>query len=310
MAASRVLSGTLLVVGAASLWGVNGTVSTAVMDAGLSPVRLAEARVALAAIVLLGWLALRDRRALRLTRRELVAFAVFGVVGLLGVQWTYFEAISRIPIGVSLVIEYTAPLIVALWVRFAWRRALPWPVWVAIPVAILGLGLVLGVTGVGARELDGVGVAWSLAAAGCYAYYVLHGGRLMRDRSPVAVLGLGLAAGLVALTVALPWWTFPWELMPVAVPGLPGAPPIWPLLLYTAVFGTVLPFGMLLGGVRLIGADGASVTAMLEPIIAGAVAWVVLGQALGPAQVVGGLVVLAAVAAAQVSRARAESLSR
>ena len=68
-----------------------------------------------------------------------------------------------------------------------------------------------------------------------------------------------------------------------------------------------LDFAMLIAGVRRIGADGASVTAMIEPIIAGAVAWVLLGQSLSPLQILGGLVVLAAVAWAQVSRARAET---
>jgi drug/metabolite transporter (DMT)-like permease len=308
MAASRVLPGTLLVVGAATLWGVNGTVSTAVMEAGLSPARLAEARVALAGVLLVAWLVVRDRDALRLDRREALAFAAFGVIGLLGVQWTYFEAISRIPVGVSLVIEYTAPLLVALWVRFAWRRALPWQVWVAIPVAIAGLALVLGVSGIGAAGLDPLGVAWSLAAAFCYAYYVLHGESLMRRRSPVAVLGIGLGFAAIALSIALPWWSFPWSALALPVDGLPGAPPMWPLILYTVLLGTIAPFAMLLAGVRLIGADGASVTAMLEPIVAGAVAWAILGQALGPLQVAGGLIVLAAVAVAQTARARAERL--
>jgi len=68
-----------------------------------------------------------------------------------------------------------------------------------------------------------------------------------------------------------------------------------------------VPFAMLIAGVRRMGADGASVTAMIEPIVAGAVAWVLLGQSLAPAQVIGGLAVLAAVAWAQVSRARAEA---
>jgi drug/metabolite transporter (DMT)-like permease len=83
---------------------------------------------------------------------------------------------------------------------------------------------------------------------------------------------------------------------------------MWPLILYTVLLGTIAPFAMLLAGVRLIGADGASVTAMLEPIVAGAVAWAILGQALGPLQVAGGLIVLAAVAVAQTARARAERL--
>jgi len=307
MRASRTLSGTLLVAGAAALWGFNGTVSALVMEAGVAPSRLAQARIVLAAVLLLAWLAWRERPALRLTRREAIAYAAFGIIGLVGVQWLYFEAISRIPISISLVIEYSAPLLVALWVRLVWGRRLPWQAWAAIPVALAGLALVLGVLdGVDGR-ISALGVALSLGAALCYAYYALHAEVLTRDRSATAVLGIGLGFGALALLVAHPVWGFPFDALAGWSDGLGPSLPVWAMLLWVSVLGTIVPFAMLIAGVRRMGADGASVTAMIEPIVAGAVAWVLLGQSLAPAQVIGGLAVLAAVAWAQVSRARAEA---
>ncbi|MGI9116266.1 MAG: EamA family transporter [Gaiellales bacterium] len=308
MRASRTLTGTLMVVGAVTLWGVNGTVSRVAMDAGLDPSRLAEVRITASAAVLLAWLLWRDRAALRLTRRELLPFAAFGGIGLVCVQWTYFEAIDRVPIGIALIIEYSAPLMVALWVRFVWRRTLPWVAWAAIPVAMAGLALVLGLGGGDLAGLSTAGVLWSLAAGVSYAYYVLHAESLTRRRSAPAVLGIGLGFGAVVLAVALPWWSFPWATLGATAATAPVDAPAWAYCTYVVLLGTVIPFALMLAGVHRIGADGASVTAMLEPILAGAVAWVALDQVLTAPQVLGGAIVLAAVTAAQASRARAARL--
>lgn len=105
--------------------------------------------------------------------------------------------------------------------------------------------------------------------------------------------------------MALPWWSFPFAALANAPPAAPfPIEALW-YALYVIVLGTLVPFTLLIAGVRRIGADGASVTAMLEPILAGAVAWVVLGQVLRPLQIVGACLVLLAVTAAQVGRARA-----
>ena len=308
MRASRMLTGTLMVVGAVTLWGVNGTASRVVMDAGMEPARLAEIRITASALLLLLWLVWRERPALRLGRREVLPFLAFGGIGLVCVQWTYFEAIDRVPIGIALIIEYSAPLMVALWVRFVWKRELPWLAWAAIPVAIVGLGLVLGIGGGQLAGLSTVGLLWSVAAGVAYAYYVLHAESLTRRRSSTAVLGIGLAFGAVVLALALPWWSFPWSALAVTASSAPLDAPAWLYCVYVVVLGTVVPFALMLAGVHRIGADGASVTAMLEPILAGAVAWVALGQVLTTEQVLGGVIVLAAVTVAQVSRARAASL--
>ena len=305
MRSSRTLAGTLLALGAVLLWAVNGTVSRAVLDSGLSPLRLAEIRITGSAVILLVAVALVRRAELRLGRRDVLAFAAFGVIGMICVQWMYFEAIDRIPISLALIIEYLAPLMVAIWVRVVWKRHLPWLAWAAIPVALAGLGLALGLTGGDLGGLSGVGVLWSLGAGCSYAYYALHAEVLTRTRTPAAVLALGLAFGSVALAVVAPWWSFPYDALNGTGPIGSLDVPVWLAVAWVVVLGTVIPFTLLVTGVRMIGADGAIVTAMTEPIFAGAVAWVVLGQVLTPTQIAGGAIVLAAVTVAQVARARA-----
>jgi drug/metabolite transporter (DMT)-like permease len=148
-------------------------------------------------------------------------------------------------------------------------------------------------------------VAWSLGAGAAYAYYALHAEVLTRTRTPAAVLALGLAFGSAALAVVAPWWAFPFDALVGSGAVGPLSVPVWLGVAWVVMLGTVIPFTLLITGVRMIGADGAIVTAMLEPVFAGIVAWVVLGQVLAPAQIAGGAIVLAAVTVAQVARARA-----
>jgi drug/metabolite transporter (DMT)-like permease len=112
--------GYAMAAAAALLWGVNGAVSKTILSTGLSSERLAQVRSLGAALGLFAIVAVLAPRRLRLTRRELPYIVVFGVVGLAFVQWFYFLAIHRLAIGVALLIEYLAPLLVALWARFAY----------------------------------------------------------------------------------------------------------------------------------------------------------------------------------------------
>ena len=114
--------GYLMVMGAAVLFAVNGTVSKVVLESGVTSLRLTQIRCA-GALVGLGLIVLLARpQSLRTTRRELAFLVVFGVCGVALVQLFYFAAIARLEIGVSLLIQYTAPLLVALWARFVFKE--------------------------------------------------------------------------------------------------------------------------------------------------------------------------------------------
>ena len=123
---------------AAVLWGINGAVSKTILATGLSSERLAQVRSLGAAVGLVTILALTAPGRLRLTRRELPYVATFGICGLAFVQWFYFLAIHRLAIGVALLIEYLAPLLVALWVRFAYHEHVRRRIWVALALALDG----------------------------------------------------------------------------------------------------------------------------------------------------------------------------
>ena len=163
----------------------------------------------------------------------------------------------------------------------------------------------LGLQGGDLGGLSGVGVIWSVGAGVTYAYYAVHAEVLTRTRPAPAVLAIGLGFGAVVLSVALPWWSFPFAALGGTASAGGLSFPVWVGVAFVVVLGTVVPFTMIVAGVRRMGADGAIVTAMLEPVFAGVVAWALLGQVLTATQLVGCAIVLGAVAAAQVARARA-----
>ena len=143
------------------------------------------------------------------TRRELGRLAFYGIVGFALVQWLYFVAIDRLPIGIGLLFEFTAPVLIALWARFAWHEPVRRRVWPALGLVIGGLALVAQIWD--GLTLDGVGVAAGLLAAVALAVYYLMGERLVGRRDPISVVCFGLGFASLAWAIVLPWWSFPTE---------------------------------------------------------------------------------------------------
>jgi drug/metabolite transporter (DMT)-like permease len=291
--------GYAMVLTAATLWAVNGTVSKIILEEGVSSLRLSEVRStgAFAGLVLL--LVLVAPASLRVSRRELPLLAVFGVCGLAFVQWFYFVAIHRLAIGVALLIQYLAPLLVALWARFVVHQPVRRRIWLALAFALVGLSFVLEI-GAG-TELDGLGVAASLLAAASYALYVLMAEREVGRRDPIALTTYGFLFASLFWAAVQPWWSFPTEVFDDAATGAWGLP-VWSLMTWMVVLGTIVPFGLLVSALRFIPATRAAITAMVEPVAATVVAWLWLGEALGAPQLAGGALVLAGIVLAQTSR--------
>ena len=302
----RPFLGYVLIWSSVVLWSVNGTVSKVVLEsAGLSALRLSEVRATGSALLLVGVVALLRRRSLRASRRELPFLAVFGVAGLALVQLFYFLAIERLAIGIALVIQYLAPVFVALWARFVVGEPVRRRLWVAIALSLSGLSLVVDVwRGV---TLDGVGVAACLAGALAFAVYVLMAERsLRRGRDAYSLLAWGLVFASLFWALVQPWWTFPDGIVEgnASLGGrLAGyEAPVFLLVAYVVVLGTVVPFLLLIMALHYLPATRVTVLAMLEPVGAALVAFVWLGEELAGRQVAGALLVLAGVVLAQTAR--------
>ncbi len=297
--------GVVAVVVAAVLFAVNGTVAKLAMQSGITPTRLVELRTLGSALVLVPVAVLVTGRRMRLHRSELVGMAVLGVVGMAAVQWLYLVAISRLPVGLALLIEYTAPLLIALWARFVLHEHVRPRAWWGLAASLVGLTLVAQVRrGV---ELDAIGLAAAGGAAIALATYYLLGERLVATRDPLSAQAWSLAFAALFWLVLQPLWTFDARVLTTesALPGLLSGvtAPTWVLVGYVVVLGTVVPYTLVLAGMRVIGAARAGLLGMLEPVAAAVAAWLVLGESMTGVQVVGGFVVLAGVALAETARA-------
>jgi drug/metabolite transporter (DMT)-like permease len=297
--------GYAMVLAAASLWAINGVISKVIIESGGVPAqRLTEVRTTGSLVVLFLALALARPASLRVRREELPVLLTFGVLGLAFVQWLYFEAISRLDIGVALLIQYVAPVLVALWARFVYHEPVRRRIWAALALSILGIALLVqlweGLT------LDGLGVAAALGSAITFAVYVLSAERAVLRRDPVSLVCYGFLLASIFWAIVQPLQSFPFGLVDESVSLLGRLEdlslPVWLLMTWMVVLGTIIPFALLAASLRHIPASRAAITAMFEPVAATVFAYAWLGESLTAAQLVGALVVLGAIVLAQTAR--------
>ncbi|WP_326552759.1 EamA family transporter [Micromonospora sp. NBC_01813] len=299
----RPLLGLALVIGASALFAINGTVSKLALRAGLDAPQMTLLRAVGAFIGLLALsVVLRPGvRRLRLHRRELPLLIGYGLAGFFLVPMLYFVAIARLPVGIALLFEYTAPLMVALWAWAVQRQQVRPRIWAGLGLSLVGLACVAQVWG--GLTLDPIGVAAGLGAAVMLAAYFLIGARGVQDRDALSLttwaFGASAIAGLIlrSLTAGLDGW------QPLLT-RTEGGVPVALLCCSVVVFGSIVPYLMITAALRHLPATSVGIVAMIEPVLAAAVAWVVIGagEALTPVQLAGGALVLAGVALAETAR--------
>src|SRR5438093_665026 len=179
----------------------------AILSTGISALRLSEVRSTGAALVLVAALAVTRPERLRIRRGELLFLAAFGIFGLALVQWFYFFAIHRLEIGIALLIQYTAPVLIALWARFVAKEPVRRRIWAALALSLGGLSLVVDLWH--GFSLDALGVAASLGAALTFALYILLAEHAVGRRDPVSLVCLGLVFAAAFWAFVQPWWSFP-----------------------------------------------------------------------------------------------------
>ena len=289
---------------AAILWAVNGTVSKVILASGVSALRLSQVRTTGACIGLVLVLLVTAPGRLRVHRRELPFLAVFGIAGLAFVQWFYFLAIHRLAIGIALLIQYLAPLLVALWARYAFHETVRRRIWFALALALGGLALIVDVRHGG--EISTAGVVFSLMAALTYTLYILLAEHAVGERDAVSLLAWGFAFGALFWAVVAPWWSFPTGRVSADVSLLGRLSshhlPVWSLMAFMVVVGTIVPFFLLVSALRHLPATRVGIIAMLEPVVATIVAWAWLDESLSTPQLVGAAIVLGAIVLAQTAR--------
>jgi drug/metabolite transporter (DMT)-like permease len=288
--------GIAMVLSGAVFFAVNGTASKLVLQAGVDPLRLTALRAGGAAVGLVLLALLTNARGLAVTRAQLPLLVVYGLAGFFFVPLLYFVAIKYLPVGIALLFEYTAPVLVALWMRFVQGHVVRFRLWVGLVASLAGLACVAEVWG--DLRLDPRGIAAALAAAVLLAAYFLLGARGVARRDPLSLTAWAFGVAAVAGAAVRPWWSFDATPLGHRSHGLP----VWLLCGYVVVFGSIVPYLLLAGALRHLPATSVSIVGMVEPVIAATVAWLALAEHLNVAQLAGGALILAGVTLAETAR--------
>ncbi|MGW1888292.1 EamA family transporter [Streptomyces sp. NPDC001970] len=293
-----------LALASAFAFGGSGVAAKPLIEAGLDPLHVVWLRVAGAAVVMMP-VAWRHRD---LLIRKPALLAGFGLLAVAGVQACYFAAISRIPVGVALLIEYLAPALVLAWVRFVQRRPVTRAAALGVVLAVGGLACVVEVWS--GLSFDVVGLLLALGAACCQVgYFVLsdQGGDGEDAPDPLGVIAYGLLIGALVLTVVARPWGMDWSVLGGSASMGGTAVPAALLLGWIVLIATVVAYVTGVISVRRLSPQVAGVVACLEAVIATVLAWVLLRELLSAPQIFGGAVVLVGAFIAQSSTPKAPS---
>ena len=286
--------GELYLILGAVFFSMNGVVVTLVLD-HMSTFRLAQVRALGTFALLLLITLIQDRNSLKAERREIPTLIVYGVIGFAMVQLGYFIGISQgVPLSLVLIIEFTAPIWIVLWIKFARKGKVAKDMWSAIALSLFGLVLVAKVWEGFAFDL--IGTLGAFGAAIALAVYFLMSETQAKKRSAQAMIVWGFGVTGIFWSIFLPLWDFPVQIFSTDI-NLQGrfsdySAPGWLLIAYVIIFGTMVPYLFLVNGIRRLSASTSSVIGMLEPVIAGVFAWIWLSQSWSAIQLAGGAIVL------------------
>jgi len=291
------MKGYLCVVAAAIMWASSGTAGKALFEGGMSPFELVQIRVTLSTVLLSVAFGLSAKGLLRIRIKDLGYFLLLGGVSMAGVQVFYFYAISKIHVAAAILLQYMAPILVALFSICFWRERFTVTMVAALVLAFSGCYLVAGGYNLQLLQTNRLGIMGGLGAAVCFAAYTLLGERGMHRYRPWTVLFYALAFSALTWHILYPPFHY-------IVAGFTLTQWVW--ILYITVVGTIIPFGLFFVGISYIRSTRASITATLEPISAGFMAFFLLGESMELFQVFGGGLVIGAIVLLQVQREQDE----
>ena len=299
--------GLLFATGSAFTFGMSGPLAKSLMSAGWSPTAAVTARLAGGALVLALAATIIKPDWLREARAHARTVVAYGLVPVAGAQLCFYNAVARLPVGVALLLEYTAPILVVGWVWATRKQAPSRSTLAGVALAIAGVTLVLDAFSPATHQasIDPVGVIWGLAAAVCAACYFVMSDNVTADGS--GLNSITLAAGslvVAAVAVALLGVS---GVMPLhftandAVIGGVTLPWLVPVILM-GVVATAIAYTLGISGVARLRPSFASLVGLAEVLFAVLTAWVLLGEGVSAVQAVGGIVVLLGLALARPAR--------
>ena len=287
MVGSNRWRGVAMIVGAAVCWGTMAVVIKLLFrDRGVDPLLLVVIRAYLATVILFAGLAIIAPARLRISGAGLRAAAIVGIGGLLTNNYLYFQAIHLTSVAVALLLQYQAPVLVAIYGVLVTRQPVSLRLGLSLFLTVIGCALVVRIYDPAAIRLNLVGVLAGLGTAFSFAFYILTSRAALASMGSWTLVAYGYLAASLAWLPIIP----PWRILAAGFPL-----ESWGGFLAVATVGTVIPFGLFISGLAYLPPTSAGILAMLEPVVAAVAAYMILGEILLPLQIVGGGLVLAGV---------------
>jgi drug/metabolite transporter (DMT)-like permease len=284
-----------LALASSAAFATSGAFAKSLLISGWAPGAVVTLRITIAALVLLvpAVLALRGRWSV--LRRNARLIVGYGLTGVAGCQLAYFYAVSHLSVGVALLLEYLAPVLIVGWLWLRTRQAPRRLTVIGVVLAVAGLMLVLDV--MGGMKLSMAGIFWGLGAAVCLVLYFLITAEVDDDVPPIALAGSGLVVGAVVL-----WAAALVGLLDVtrgASTVIVGSAPVpwWVPILVISIVAAAFAYVTGVAAVRMLGAKVGSFVALTEVLFAVVIAWLVLGELPTTVQLVGGVLIVAGLVA-------------
>lgn len=285
------LKGYLSVIAASILWASSGAVGKALFSQGVTPYDLVQIRVTFASLVFGAYLLIFFRPLLKVSLPDLKWMFIHGAVLMALVQISYFYTISKLQLMTALLLQYLSPILVAIYAAFFWAEKITGFKLLAITMAFTGCYLAVGGYNLDNLKLNVNGIAGGLVAALSYAAYCLLGEKLMSKYSPWTVVFYALFFAAITWHVVHP--PFKYIHTSYSTIQLLG-------MSYIILVGTIGAFSLFFWGINYIRSTRAMITATLEPVSAGFIAWIFLGETLEPLQILGAIFSVCAVAVLQI----------
>ena len=287
------IKGYLSVVVASIMWASSGTAGKALFEAGMTPFELVQIRVTLSTVILAALFTASSRGLPRIKIKDLGSFLPFGAVFMAMVQGCYLFAISKIQVAAAILLQDFGVVLVAIFSVCFWNERLTPSKLIALILALGGCYLVAGGYNLNLLQMNRLGIMGGLAAAICLTGYTLIGEAAMHRYTPATILFYALALATLTWHIIYPPFHYVTAGFTLSQ---------WAWILYVAVVGTIIPFGLYFTVINYIRSTRAAITATLEPISAGLMAFFLLGETLETLQLLGGGLVIAAIVLLQVKR--------
>ena len=263
----------------------------------IDPLLLSQTRTTFSLLLLVPLLAARGGwRRIRLPRLDLIQCLILGILGVAVSNYFYYVAIQKTSVAIAIVLQYTAPVWVLLYVVARGQQKLTLQKVAAVTVAIAGIALTIGIIGgrsASPLHLDRWGLIAAMVASFSFAFYNLAGHRILVRHDRWRVLSWTLASASVFWLVVNP----PWKVVAAQYTSAQ-----WAFLLIFSMFSVLGPFSLYFLGLQHLEPTRAIIASCLEPVFSILLAAALLGEGVRPVQTVGIALVLAAIVIGQLPR--------